>query len=698
MKHPIGKIRYLAITFGFFFLLTANILDWQDKIIGLASTLGYFLFYGYIAGSIITEKKFWRFILGTTLLTSLLAGVGGMLIYFSSLNQITVLGLLLILPAVLFFPYYKHRAFEHRGLKQIFEDYKEKRNQRNESLVNWLVVASYTLLWIIAGFLIFVAKTNESLQSPWEVINSYFFTVYFLMSALLIFYCIKTTRHYLALIAVNAHALLSVSIAMIIYQIGFGFDPFIHQAAQQIIFETGSITPVTPYYLGQYSIVVFLRHLTMVDISLINKILTPVFFGLIIPSTIFYVFSQWLRKNDALIIALASLVLPYGGFIMSTPQNLANAFFIFTVLMSMLYFKDRFSSMILWLLVFGCALIHPLAGIPLAILIIICVFFKKLHSIYQHTPFQFLLLSLIFIWVMPVIFLITKVATNIQIPHINFSKLLNIKLANTYNFFLDVIYLIQQFYFVIFILICLAGIIYLAKNKLLQNNMAHLAAAIVLLVNFIISKYFLTFGQLQAHDQAEFVNRLVWLSIYTALPIFLIGFYVIYKKWTEKNVFMTLAFILLFAGSLTISLYLSYPRVDTYQPSKLYSISKHDIQAVKLIDQRADTSHVVLANQMVGVTAISQLGFKKYYNDEFYYSMPMGSSQTLYQAYLDMIYQGTKRETMQTVIKDSGVNEAYFVLNSYWNNFEKIANQAKQSADAFYNVNDKVYIFKYVKD
>ena len=152
------------------------------------------------------------------------------------------------------------------------------------------------------------------------------------------------------------------------------------------------------------------------------------------------------------------------------------------------------------------------------------------------------------------------------------------------------------------------------------------------------------------------------------------------------------------SGALTSSLYLSYPKFDRYEEAKFFSLSTADISATHLIEQGANPEHIVLANQMVGVAAIKEFGFKKYYNNQFYYSMPMGTPRTFYDYYLEMIYEGAKRETMEKAMSEAGVDESYFVLNSYWRNAEKIKSQATASADKVYEVDKgKVWVFKYTQ-
>ena len=79
--------------------------------------------------------------------------------------------------------------------------------------------------------------------------------------------------------------------------------------------------------------------------------------------------------------------------------------------------------------------------------------------------------------------------------------------------------------------------------------------------------------------------------------------------------------------------------------------------------------------------------------------MPMGDPRTFYDYYLEMLYQGAKNDTMQRLMAEAGVTEAYLVLNDYWDNSQGILAQASQSAAEIFEIdNGKVYIFRYLID
>ncbi len=62
-----------------------------------------------------------------------------------------------------------------------------------------------------------------------------------------------------------------------------------------------------------------------------------------------------------------------------------------------------------------------------------------------------------------------------------------------------------------------------------------------------------------------------------------------------------------------------------------------------------------------------------------------------------MIYETPSKENMLEAMELTGVNQAYFVLPGYWSRFQIITEAALPEANAAYNLNDKIYIFKYFR-
>jgi hypothetical protein len=152
---------------------------------------------------------------------------------------------------------------------------------------------------------------------------------------------------------------------------------------------------------------------------------------------------------------------------------------------------------------------------------------------------------------------------------------------------------------------------------------------------------------------------------------------------------------------LSTSLYLSYPRFDKYHNSRGYSTGINDLKAVEYIEKNSKNDYIVLANQQVSAAALKNFGFSRYLknkNNEEIYFYPIPTGGELYRYYLEMVYEKPTKENMLKAMEFSKVSEAYFVLNKYWWAFPKILEEAKIEADQFTDINEEVYIFKYLKD
>ncbi len=700
MAQKINKFQFFALAGATSLGLIINALTLQSAVIGVIFAAGYIVFCGYIFGSIFFTRLNWQLLFGSLLFFAAIAVLGAAGIFTIGFGEYQIYLSVLLLPALLLLPYYQWAAVEKTTFWQLAKNYWEKFWERKEPKINLLLSGFYLLLAAGCFFLLFHGQTRESIQSPWQVVRyDYFFPGYFAATAVLLFYCLLARRTKLPLILVFIHALLSSSVAMIVYQVGYGYDPFIHQATERIIARTGTITPTPLYYLGQYAIVVFLQRLTMVDLKIIDTLLVPVFFALYLPATIFYVFSHWLRKNFALALALSILAIPYAKFIMTAPQNLANLFFLLTILFSLLYYRNEVSLLLLAILAAATVATHLLAGIPLLITLFLLVLYKFMFHSYARCFSLYLLPAAVFVIFLPLAFIANGSQIIAAWPDFKLADFIWLRWVDKFDLPLNLGYLFFGNQAAIAAAVIAVGIIYLAKHRLLKNNASYLIASGIILTDFFICKYFLTFPALRDYDKDDFIARLALMAFYVLLPFFLIGLYYFMKKLWLSDVFSKSFLVLALAGIITASLYFSYPTLDQYQPSKFFSVSAADLQAVDYIEQNAGPDYIVLANQMVGAAAIGQYGFKNYYQGQFYYSLPSGADQSLYEKYLEMVYQGAKKETMAQAMATAGVKEAYFVIDSYWRDADKIAKAAARSADGVYNVNGgKVYIFKYLAD
>ena len=60
-----------------------------------------------------------------------------------------------------------------------------------------------------------------------------------------------------------------------------------------------------------------------------------------------------------------------------------------------------------------------------------------------------------------------------------------------------------------------------------------------------------------------------------------------------------------------------------------------------------------------------------------------------------MVYEQPSLELIRQVTNLTGVNQVYFVINSYWLDSKKIIEQAGELASIEKNINDRVWIFRF---
>jgi len=300
-------------------------------------------------------------------LISLIISLGAIVYYFYALNWLgLVISLILSLTIFKLLTKYQSLAntanYSQTGYNQ---------PQKNpQELRAYLLLVLYLISQIILYFYLLSARSGRPLISPWEVVNDNFFIAYgvstlFIIIILFKKYFSSTFR----LIIISVHYFLALAIAIGVYRLGYGFDPFIHQAALELIDLQGFILPKTPYYLGQYSLIITLHKISSLKIAELSVFLVPVLAALSLPITIYR-----FLKNETLnlgaaprligVLLISSLLIR--PFIITTPQNLSYLFLILSIFNSL----DRKNRVSAWLTALASAAIHPLTGLPALIWII----------------------------------------------------------------------------------------------------------------------------------------------------------------------------------------------------------------------------------------------------------------------------------------------------------------------------------------
>jgi len=615
---------------------------------------------------------------------------GGLVYYFYSLNWlgITIILLLSLGSFYIRAKYWQTKEIEIDKIKVI--------PQKNWLHLVW-PIAIYILLIARSFFILIKSSSSSALISPWLVIPTNFFLVYIIATAWLLFVLNRKLQPSVKLWLLRIHYFLAFSIAFIIYQIGYGFDPFIHQATMELIDKQGYVLPKPLYYLGQYSLVVIFHKLSGISIYLLNKLLVPLLAALFLPGAIFSFIKEKGESKRAMMVILALLALPLNLFILSTPQNLTYLW----LLLIIFYSISKHLSYLPLILGLATLSIHPLSGLPALFFIAWLELLKKKDKL--KTIWYRLINTMLWLGAtlsLPLSFTIVS-GQSWQDLSLSFSGLLSIftfshTSTNLSNFTLNFLYLLANNWLLIFIIFSLLGfIIWFKQNK----DQAYLFIKMIsaLFVGFLLSAS-LTFTFLIDYERDDYISRLPVLIGLFALPALVIAIdYLITKLWRQSKTALIGAWILI-TILIGTSLYLSYPRLDAYVNSRGYSVSEADLLAVRSIDKQTKEPYIVLANQQTSVASLKELGFNHYFKvgseQIFFYPIPTGGK--LYQYYLEMVNNNPDRKTMVEAMNLVGVKESYFVVSKYWWLSNRIIAEAKINADTYWKINDgDIYVFKF---
>ncbi|MBU0722198.1 hypothetical protein KKA93_01945 [Patescibacteria group bacterium] len=621
---------------------------------------------------------------------------GGFIYRFYSLNKLgLIISLILTVISFIIIQYFylisnkKTRRFEKKTV--------DKKDTRYCLSLKIFSAGAYLLTLILCFYILFNHQTAAAIVSPWQIAPKYFFIVYSLATLFLIGNAIVNKKFALPLIMF--HYFLSFSIALIIYKLGYGYDPFIHQATENLIDKTGAVEPKPFYYLGQYAIVVIIHKITAMPIVWLDKIILPLLAALFLPITLWRVLKSWFDSvNLNLILILALLALGFPFLIITTPQNLAY-FLLILAILSGLICKNYYDYLIILLLSSTSAITHPVAGIPA---LIFCAFLAVYHSDKAKIKKYFYpILIIITIFILPALFYFLN--TNLSAAATSHTLIqrinpLRLNIPGQENFILNFVYFYGFNLKFILASLTLMGIFIAWKHQEQCKILwLYLTLSTALFTSYLITAK-LPFAFLINYERDDYPQRILLAACLFLLPFFILSIYVLLEKIAKQNTFVIVSFSVFLSLVLSACLYMTYPRYDNYFNSHGYSVSSADINAVNWINENAKTDFIVLANQQVSAAALSQFGFKKYYGDGQIFYYPIPTSSPLYQYYLDMVYKKPSRETMLAVMNLVGVNQGYFVLNKYWRAFTKILDQAKLSADSWEKIdNGEVYVFKYEK-
>ena len=556
------------------------------------------------------------------------------------------------------------------------------------------------VLLVFSGLYLYFHQSSLPLQTPWSEVGGLFWLAYGLIG-LVGLITIRSNKK-LGLLNIRLWWLITFGIVSFIYFSSFGFDPFIHQAAEKTIAAQGEILPKTPYYIGQYSLVVIINWLSHIEISLIERWLLPILTAFLLPALLL----SWSKKLDLtdktakLLIWLLPLI-GWPIFIVTNPQNLAY-FFLLTSLLAIIGQADK---KLVWSSALASLACQPLAGLPAISLAL----FSGSGSSKNKLVKQILAYGLTGL-ILPLSFWYAdwqqSGSWQLVFPPLketlaylgNFLSWKNLW-PNQENLSLNLIYSWQSWQKIITLLLIIVGYKIAKKNQPLVFKLCLKSSLSVILAAVLTS--LVPFSFLIDYERYNYLLRFLFILLIINLPLILLTLKKLADSWlgsTNQKIIWPTSLAL--TSILIFSLYLNYPRLDNYSNAKGLSVGAADLAAVEWIENNAKEDYSVLANQQVSATALGRYGFYKgshqrYLKDSLFY-YPIPTSGIMYGYYLDMVDNYPSRDTIKKAADKAGVSEAYFVLNRYWYGFEKLAREAKNEADQTIELNNRqIIIFGY---
>jgi len=720
MKGKLFLFQSSILSVIFLAILVGNIFFWTNPILGVLLLIFYLFFYGQRIGSAVAPREtgplqWW---IGIWTLLSFVMIVGSAVYYAAPLKpEFAYTLLLLTVPVALWL---QARFGNDAGFFRRVHDLFSEKEHRIPAVIYFQSATIAFFLFLIAKTL-FDAQTLDAVRTPWVLVSSSLFVAMGFALLLILVQLYRGQERALSIALFSATLFLFLAVAAIVFPLGFGFDSFIHKATESHIALEGTITPKPFYYIGQYSLVLFLHFGFTLPISLVDTLLVPVLTALLLPMAWYSAGAHLLGKKRLAAGTLFGIFLiPLSSFIVTTPQGLANLWILLCVLAAVPYLLTLEKPRLFPLLIPAIAtvLTHPIAGIP------IIIFLALLGTDPQFANQKLKVTSRILFWTILLFGCILLPASFVTNAYLSGSTLgvdlsalhpsnliaalhIDLFLENRYNPLFDFVYLYGFNAIAIALAASVAG--WWTFKKQLAGSLRILwAMVVILLINFLLLSTAVDFSFLIDYERLNYANRLIPLMVFFLAPFFILALGGLIDRLKRTPVIVQILTLLLLTGAATSAFYFTYPRHDAYVIGHGFNVSQNDLSAVRLIEEMhvSDAPYAVLANQTVSAAAISEIGFAQYFGDLFFYPIPTGGE--LYEHFLNMNEAPTRGAAAEalsvlseqcrpgSICPDQPVETIYFVVNDYWWEAARIVESAKASANQWVSVGGgAIHIFTY---
>ncbi len=514
------------------------------------------------------------------------------------------------------------------------------------------------ILIVLQMSLIAAARTDATLVSVWQVLPWTVAPLFALVWVFLWWFADRLRDRWQVILAVLLAAI-AFGTSWGIYVYGFGFDPFIHQAAARYLAEHRTIALPSPLYAGYYGILAIASWITPFSISHIDRALVPVSM---------VVFMAWWVTRGAAMWSLPRWVgwsiflLPYGFATFSVPYHLSVVFVI--VLIAALPRVQRSGWWVVALA--GLALIHPLLLVPASALVA-----AKVWWVGEDAWWKQLMIALVTCGGIVALFWVyaTQGGGLLTFPtwmgiQRAFSVVTGFPFAHEpLSAVLSVVWRTQHVWLFAATLLGAVGLISCAPQahqraaRTLVSVMIGVATALVLVAAGA------SFENILPSEQYEFSLRLRNVLPWLVFPG--LGYLLQYLSLRCSRVVVGTVCLPLIA----VIWYTSYP---LYAPGTAYAapgLGRGEVEAFEQVERVSEgNAYAALAPQMVSAAALRSIGFERSLQtvagERYPYAIPTGGE--LYALYLQLWTERDPQDVLNEACAFARVPQIMVVLPTAW--------------------------------
>jgi hypothetical protein len=652
------------------------------------------------------EHPILRSIWGTVALLAILMILRGIWFYLGlDLNGWgTVIPEAVLFIGVAIFELLMKRGIHGTGFtEQEIKNAEEKISEQSHRQTLYLLFSLFTFFISLLAFLLIAyaayrAGTDQSIRTPWPLLPFWILPLIGMQWIFAIATLSRMKNRWLAAAQVMLAIASTTVIAPLVYQIGFGFDGFLHVAGEEVLLRTGTLLPHPPYYMGQYLFTTWIARIADIGIAFVDRWLVPVSAAILLPLSLLIHTRE--KRNIALFAGL--VLIPPVAFVTTTPHGFSIVLACVAILLAMGIKQHHVHPSLPILIGLWCAFTHPLVGLPILGATVASAVYEPRHRIRTMLS---ILIALGGSLAVPVMFglaafLGSSGGVNFQLSNLftgeKWAALISNWIPwvhNRYALWAESSVWIEKLLPWIISLLAIGERIRLAVKK--ESTPPWLTAAITASLSALILTIAGDFGFLIDYERGNYADRL-WLVAWILLLPLAIASFARFIERIRTGSFASLVGVLAGIGILAAGMsYAALPRHDAVTPSRGWSVGRADIEAVKLIEEDSNGEpYTVLANQSVSAAAVRTFGFKRYNGDVFFYPIPTGGS--LYELFLKASYENPSAKIMTEAGALGGSHLVYFVVNDYWWKSDELIELAKKDAVRTFEIQGgNVMVFKY---